>query len=307
MWQELGDSHPRLDTGGDPAVAALAIVQHGPVSVAQLRAAGLRDDAIKHRVRRGRLHRVHRGVYAVGHPRLDARGRLWAALLACGGPGHAVACLRSAAAWWDLLPEPKRPDVATLRNSRSTAAIRVHRLRDLKASDLTTQPDGLRLTTPTRTLIDLAAILTRHRLERVCHRAEMLRLLDTTALGATRSRPGAANLRAALTTLAGHDPDITRSDLEERFLALVAHAGLPRPRVNARVNGYEVDFWWPEHRLVVEVDGAGAHLTPTAFQADRGRTNALTLDGVTVLRFTYADVTARRRHVATQVSRALRV
>src|SRR3954447_4676031 len=202
VWHGMGDSRPKCDEGGDPIVAELAIRQRGVVGVAQLRAAGLSASAVKYRRKRGRLHRVHTGVYAVGHPRLDERGRLWAAVLACGGPASAIARHRPAAAVWALLPEPPRADVATLKHRRSTTRIRVHRLGDLDPRrDVVTHPDGLRVTTPTRTLIDLAAILTGHRLERLCHRAEHLRLLDTRPLREVTNRPGAAKLRHALETL----------------------------------------------------------------------------------------------------------
>jgi Transcriptional regulator, AbiEi antitoxin len=177
-----------LLTPGDLGVAALAQRQHGVVSTAQLHATGLGRGAIDLRVRRGRLTRLHRGVYAVGHARLTIRGRYWAALLACGGPGRAALSHRTAAAVWDLLPSPAgRYDVTTRRTGKSTPAIRVHRHR-LEAQDIARQEDGLALTTPTRTLIDLADQLTPHQLTRACHRAEILRLLD-----ARRSPPASTN------------------------------------------------------------------------------------------------------------------
>jgi hypothetical protein len=143
-----------------------------------------------------------------------------------------------------------------------------------------------------RTLADLANVVTAHQLERLCHRAQTLRLLDA---GALRSR-GA--LRKALATLQNDDPQITRSELEDRFLALVARAGLPRPLVNARIDHYEVDFLWPAHRLVAETDGAATHLTPTAFEHDRRRDAELLLAGYRVVRFTWVQVTEQPDGVA---------
>ena len=158
-----------------------------------------------------------------------------------------------------------------------------------------------------RTLVDLAGVLTAQQLERSCHRAEVLRRLDA-ADGGAPARPrrsrGARDLRAALATLAPAAPDITRSELEERFLALVADAGLPRPEVNAAVAGHEVDFLWRDHRLVVETDGAATHLTPTAFEEDRRRDAALQVAGFRVVRFTWRQITDDGRRVV-QVVRAL--
>lgn len=278
-------------------MAELAQRQHGAVSTAQLHAAGVGRGAVERRVRRGRLHRVHRGVYAVGHPRLTGRGRLWAAVLACGGVGVAVLSHRAAAAVWDLRPLPGTLDVTTLRRSVSTRTLRLHSSKTLDPlDDVVRQPDGLPVTAVARTLVDLAAVLTAHQIERTCHRAEFLRRLDTAAIGRILQRAparGARNLRAALATLATAEPDVTRSELEERFLALVAQAGLQQPRVNTRVAGHEVDFVWRAARLVVEVDGVQAHLTPVAFERDRRRDVDLQLAGFHVLRFT-------RRRIATE-------
>lgn len=279
------------------------------MSTAQLHGLGLTRGAIALRVRNGRLHRVHRGVYAVGHARLAPRGRLWAAVLACGGVCAAVLSHRTAAACWDLLPSPAgRIEVTTLRESASTAAIHVHRSHTLDPlDDIVHEHDGLPVTTVTRTLVDLAGILTPHRLQRVCHRAEVLRRLDAAELLARLDRlPGrpSRSLRAALATLAVAEPDITRSELEERFLALVARAGLPPPKVNAMVGGYEVDFLWADARLIAETDGAASHLIPTAFERDRRRDAMLLVEGFRVVRFTWRQVT-RERRVVTRTLRAL--
>jgi very-short-patch-repair endonuclease len=286
------DNRRRLHTpGGDPGIAVVAGRQEGVVSYAQLRALGLSASGIDRRVRSGRLHLVHRGVYAVGHPRLTWRGRLWAAVLATGGPGRAAISHRSAAALWQFAPIPAgRIEVTTLLTSHTTAALHIHRARSLEA---TTDDEGLPLTTPARTLLDLADVLTPHRLERACHQAEYRRLLDMKAIDELIARsPGrrTRKLRTALATLARAEPAITRNKLEERFLELVAHAGLPRPRVNTLVEGHEVDFFWPDLRLVVETDGRDAHLTPTAFEDDRRRDGDLVVAGHRVLRLTRRQV-----------------
>jgi hypothetical protein len=280
-----------LHTPVDEALAALAFRQHGVIARAQLVELGLGRGAIRSRLQRKRLIRLHRGVYAVGHRRLTADGHVWAAVLACGGPDVAVLSHRSAAASWELLPSPSRVDVTTLRASHSTAATRVHRGR--LAEDEIVWRNGLRVTTVARTLVDLATVLTPHQLQRVCHRSAFLRILDTTGID---TAPRA--LRAALATLERGEPQITRSELEERFLSLMAQFDLPAPLVNGRIQGHEVDFHWPHHRLIVEVDGAAAHLTLKAFEDDRRRDAELQLAGWRVVRFTWRQLTYEREAVA---------
>lgn len=234
---------------------------------------------------------------------------MWAAVLACGGVDAAVLSHRTAAAAWDLRPlSSGKLDVTTMRRCASTPKLRVHKGRTLDPlDDVVRQPDGLPVTSMARTLVDLAGVLTAQQLERSCHRAEVLRRLDVgevERLLAPRRSRGARNLRAALATLALAAPDITRSELEERFLALLADAGLPRPEVNAVVAGHEVDFLWRDCRLVVEADGAATHLTPKAFEEDRRRDAALQVAGFRVVRFTWRQITDDGRRVV-QVAGAL--
>jgi hypothetical protein len=173
----------------------------------QLRAAGLGEGAIRWRVRVGLLHRLYRGVFAVGHVRLTWRGRLWAAVWACGGPDVAAASHRSAAAVWDLLATPSGAiDVTTARHRAPAAGIRIHRARSMPDFNLDAD-DGLPVTTVARTLIDLADVLDARRLERVCHRAEHLRLLDARAAPGRRTR----KLGSAIATLAHDDPQLPRT------------------------------------------------------------------------------------------------
>jgi len=281
-----------------PGLVELTRRQRGVVSASQLRDLGLGPNALERRVRQGWLRRVHRGVYAVGHAPLTFTGRCWAARLATDG----VLSHRTAAALWDLLPPPSGAlDVTTPRGAETRAGIRVHRSRT--ALDVE-ERDGLAVTTVDRTLVDLADLLTPHRLERVVHRAEELRLLDASALRAPGRRT--RHLRSALATLATADPDVTRSELEERFLALVAEHGLPRPRANARLHGHEVDFLWPAQRLVVETDGAAAHLTPTAFERDRRRDATLLAAGHQVVRLTWRQVVQEPDVVAAALRARLR-
>ena len=160
-----------------------------------------------------------------------------------------------------------------------------------------------------RTLVDLAGTLGAHRIERACHRAQTLGLLDAAALDEALTRARGRRIRAlrlALEALAIADPAITRSELEERFLALVARDGLPRPEVNATVEGFEVDFVWREARLAVETDGAATHLTPSAFEEDRRRDAVLQIAGFRVVRFTWRQVVHQPKAVAKTLLALLR-
>jgi hypothetical protein len=277
------------------------------VSTEQLVGLGIGRSGIHERVRRGWLHPYCRGVYSVGHARVVGRARLWAAILACGGPLAAVLSHRTAAALWELIRMPTgRVDVTTLRRNASTKLIRVHKSRTLGPADITTI-DGLPVTTPTRTLIDLADQLPPQRLERALHRAEHQRLLNTAAIHARlASLPGRRSraLHHALDTLTP-GPQITRSELEDRFLALIDQHNLPRPLANHQVEGHEVDFYWPTHNLIVETDGAATHLTPTAFEHDRHRDAQLTAAGYRVIRITWRQLTEQPHEVARLLKRLL--
>ena len=198
---------------------------------------------------------------------------------------------RAAASLYDLMPQPRMIDVTTRRQSRSMPGIRVHRGAPQEHDTI----EGLPLTSPTRTLLDLATVLTEHRLSRVCHRAEQLRL----PIEPFDGERGAKRLRRVLARL--DEPQLTRSELEDRFLSLVDSANLPSPRTNARVSGYEVDFLWAQHKLVVETDGTATHLTRSAFERDRERDRRLTIAGYRVVRFTWRDVVRRPKSVAAEL------
>lgn len=288
----------------DRNLADLAARQHGVVALAQLRMLGMSASAVRDRVATGRLHRVHRGAYAVGHPLLPAEGRWMAAVLSCG-PGS-VLSHRSAAALLGLRPSARTGiDVsAPGRAGRSRIGIDAHRAATLAAEDLTSVR-GIPCTTVARTLLDLAEVVDCRALERACEQAEMLRLLDLRAvddvLKRAAGRRGAPILRAVFADL-DFGATLTRSELEERFLALCASSGVPRPRVNACVNvnggSLEVDFLWPERRLIVETDGRRAHGTRQAFERDRRRDQRLALAGWRVVRFTWRQVVHEPAEVA---------
>jgi very-short-patch-repair endonuclease len=237
------------------------------------------------------LHRVHRGVYAVGHARLTFRGRLWAAVLATGG----VLSHRSAAAVDELMPPPTGAiDVTVSGEARSRKGIRVHRSKTLDPlNDVVQDEDGLPRTSIARTLVDLAEVLNERQLKRVLKRAETLRIADVKQLPGRRLLPVV------------HEPELTRSELERRFRRLLRRRALPQPRSNATIMGYEVDFLWPDASLVVETDGRAAHLTATAFEDDRRRDAELLVAGYRVVRFTWTQVTAEPERVANTLQRLL--
>jgi hypothetical protein len=290
----------------DVRIAALAAGQGGAVSRLQLVAMGLSCAAIDQRVRRGRLHVVHRGVYAVGHPVLGTRGRWFAALLSC--PGAALS-YETAGAGWDLRRVPAGRIELTAPRAAGTgrgSGLLVHRGR--LAPDEVTQRDGLAMTTLERTLLDLAAFRPVAAVEQLVRRAEALRVLDVASLSRLLARhPGRPGSPALREVLAEWDPVSagTRSELEERLLVVCAGAGLPRPLVNAHVAGLEVDLSWPAARLVVELDGFAFHATRDAFERDRRRDAALALAGWRVLRFSWRQVTREPVVVAAAIERAI--
>jgi Transcriptional regulator, AbiEi antitoxin/Protein of unknown function (DUF559) len=272
----------------DAEIARLAARQHGVVSREQLEALGVGRRAVSHRAAAGRLHRVHRGVYAVGHPILTPNGHRMAAVLACG-PGAALSHA-SAAALWGIRPTAAtRIDVSVpgAGGRAKRPRLRVHRASGLQPTEVT-KHQAIRVTTPARTLLDLAAQLPRRALERALDQAEILELFDLTALGAVvraheRERGAGALSRALQDHHAG--TTLTKSTLEELMLTICADHGLPQPQVNAWVEGVEVDFLFAAEKLVVEADSWKYHRTKRAFERDRERDAILAQAGYRALRF----------------------
>jgi very-short-patch-repair endonuclease len=279
----------------------LAKRQHGVVTRAQLIERGFNGDAIKHRMAKGRLHAVRRGVYAVGRPELTQEGSFMAAVLACGSA--AALSHSSAAALWAIRPVRRGLIEVSIAKDTGLRPTRVnlHRRPAMSPDDVTTRR-GIPVTTPVCTLTDLAACLRRHELEAAINEADRLGLTDPERLRQALQgvkRPGAAKLRAMLD---GRTLRLTRSELERWFLPIARRAGLPEPLTNVRVNGYEVDFYWPELGLVVETDGLRYHRTPQQQARDRLRDQAHTAAGLTQLRFTHDQI----RHDPAHVERTLR-
>jgi len=286
----------------DRRLAALAGEQEGVVRRAQLRDLGLTEKAIRHRVDRRSLLPLYRGVYAVGHERLSPAGRRLAAVWACGE--RAALSHRSAAGTWGFRGGgAARIDVTIrARSAIPRDGLRLHlTTRPLEVTRLGLLP----VTTPARTLLDLAGAVPAHQLAAALHQAEVLDRFDLGALrdvlAAHPRHPGRRPLAAALATTL---PE-TLSDLEDRFLALCAHHGLPRPAANARPLGFRVDFLWPDRRLVAETDGWRHHRTRSAFETDRARDQALAAAGYVVLRFTHRQVATAPADVAAKLSSLL--
>jgi very-short-patch-repair endonuclease len=300
----------RLDlTGADAVIAGLAARQHGVASWRQLIDAGLGPGAIAHRVRGGLLHRLYRGVFAVGYRPSTRHARWMAAVLAYGD--RAALSHTSALAHWDLRQSSSTMidiTVATRNGLSGRAGIRLHRCGALTEADVT-ERHRIRVTTVARTLLDAAASLQSPSLARTIERSEILELFDLGAVERTLeshvNHPGAAALAAAIALY--RDDELTRSDLEAMLLALCDAHDLPRPLVNHVVDGDEVDFLWPEQRLIVEVDGRRTHLTPQAFERDRAKDARLTVAGYRVVRFTYRQVSHDPQAVARTLRALLRV
>jgi very-short-patch-repair endonuclease len=266
----------------DLRVARIAARQHGVVSIRQLRSAGLTDTAVRNRVRTGRLHRAHRGVYAVGHRALSLEGRWMAAVLAF--PDEAVLSHRSAAELWGLLPRAGGPTDLTIssRGGRGRrAGIRLHRSSTL-TPEQRTRNRGFPVTTPSRTISDLRRVISEPELRRAIRQAELLGLP---------------------TGLPVHLP--TRSELEDRFLALCRRHRLPPPEVNVSLGGLTVDFLWRKSRLVVETDGYRYHRGSVAFEDDHDRDLRLRRLGFDVVRLSFRQVTRESAEVAALLRREL--
>jgi very-short-patch-repair endonuclease len=268
----------------------LAARQYGVVSATQLAAAGLSKDAISRRAVSGRLHRLYRGVYAVGHDALPERGRLLAAVLACGP--DAVLSHRSAGWLWAILPSARRIEVTSPRRRTARGDLAVHRSSELDDEDRTVL-DEIPVTTVARTLVDLAEVLPEDRLARAVHETEVRRSFDLRAIERTLARlPGRRGRHQLRRVLAGYRPDRydLESEAERRFLELCRRLTLPEPQNGVLLEGYRVDFYWPHARLAVEVDGVAFHHTRRAFHDDRRRDRALATAGVQVARVTWRDL-----------------
>lgn len=298
------NSSPKPRTPPDRQLAALATKQYGLATGAQLRALGIAPSDVAYRVRTGRLHRVHRGVYAVGHECLSVKGRSLAAVLAVG-PGAALSHRAAGAQWGFLDWDGDEIEVTVAQRRQGRPGLRLHVVRALAPHDVTVRAT-IPVTTPARTLLDLADVLGDRPLRRALHEAEVQRRVSHPQLIAQLARANGRRGAARLAALVADGPTPTRSELEDRLLELLARHGLPRPQTNVRLHGpprpqpnarpagltttIEVDFLFPALDLVIETDGERYHGTRLARAADARRQAELEAAGYRVLRLTWADV-----------------
>jgi very-short-patch-repair endonuclease len=288
----------------DRQIAWIAERQFGLISLDQLRGMGMAETTVHKRMESGSLHRIHHGVYAVGHPGMDLNRRRMAAVLACGP--DAVLSHRSAAALWGIRDDDHVSiDVtAPNRRGRIPSGIDAHRDGSLADDDRTTH-SGIPCTSLVRTLLDLAAVVPIWELRKALSEAEVMRLLDLVSLRRlirrSRGRRGVARLRLLLDEI-HPETKRTRSEMERRFLRLCAGAELPQPEVNVPlyVEGRRLmpDFLWREANLIVEADSRRYHDTDSAFQRDRQREQRLLLAGWRVARCTWEQVEREPRRLA---------
>jgi hypothetical protein len=283
----------------------LARAQHGVVTRGDLEGLGFSGEAIDHRLEIGRLHLIWRGVYAVGRPDLTPRGRWMAAVLACGD--DAALSHRSAAALWGIgYEDRKRIDVSIRRRSRlERPGIVVHARAALPERSVVRR-FGIPVTHPIQTLIDLATELKIMRLERAVNEADKVDLVDPETLRrALDGYVGMPGVKALRVMLDRHTFRLSDSDLEIFFRPLAIAAGFPLPQTKAWVLGYEVDFWFPDHGLVVETDGLRYHRTPAQQARMVKRDQKHTAHGLRVLRFTNWQI-AHAPNEVTDVLRQIR-
>jgi hypothetical protein len=280
--------------------------QHGVVSIRQLLGPlGYSQSAIARAVAAGRLHRLHRGVYAVGHSRVSRSGMCLAAVLA-GGPGALLS--HASAAWlWEISSRGPAPfEVIGPVPRRPRPLIRLHRGRNLAAEDRYVL-DEIPVTALPRTYLDFAATASAHHLARALDVGEQRGLFDLGPVESVLDRnvghPGAGRLSRAMGIY--RPPNVIRSKLEGRFLDLVCRAGLPTPSPNINIGGYELDVYWPQERFVVELDVYETHGTHAAFENDRLRQEDLLLLGIGMTRVTGPRFDREPQTVIERVARLL--
>jgi predicted transcriptional regulator of viral defense system len=302
-----GNNSPKRSSDDpDRLIGEVAARQYGIITCAQLRANGLSREAIKYRLRLGRLLPLYRAVYAVGHDALTREARWLAGVLACGE--GAVLSHQPATAHWHLWSGWAGKVHVTVPSKRRPArGIRLH--KGFLPPDEMTVHRGIPITTVPRTIFDMAATLRPRQVERLMNEAEVLRLWDPLSLHDLLDRyprrPGAPAVRAALIARS-EGATFTRSDLEEMFIELLDEAGLPRPETNVilQYSGrtFEVDCLWRRERLIVELDAYGTHSTRASFEGDRERDQILAAARWRVVRVTDRQM----KHSPAQVKARMR-
>jgi very-short-patch-repair endonuclease len=280
----------RSNHSPDEALAELAGRQHGVVSRKQLTALGFTRDAVRRRVERKRLQRLYPGVYAVGHTGLTPDSRRLAAVMACG-PG-ALLSHRAAGVAQHLLPASSHFEITLRHGRKSRPGIVIHRSRLIHPDDRSSVR-GIPVTSVARTLVDLADVLSEERLAKAVHEAEVQRVFDLGAVEAVAARLAGRKGRHKLSrVLAAYQPEphFLRSEAERRFKRLCERHSLPQPQFNVHMAGQELDAWWEDVQLAVEIDGAEVHHTRRAFHEDRARDRRLAAHAIRVVRVTWRDL-----------------
>jgi len=303
---EYGRKYPRLAVAEpiDAAIAALAGRQHGNVTRTQLLHLGLGPSAIVYRVKTGRLFAVHIGVYAIGRRPVTPLEHATAAVLACG-PEAALSHRSAAILWGFVKGRLTAPFDVTVPGDRRPQGIRVHRSIVLTWRDLG-RHFGIRVTSPARTLLDCAPALKDKPLTRAVNEALLSPYLRMGELADVIERfprhPGAARL-AAFIERPGRG--LTRSDLEDAFVAFCERFGLPRPATNVMLAGYEVDALFAPEKLIVELDSYEFHSDRTAFENDRNRDADTLLAGYQTIRVTWERLKENPRREAARLDAIL--
>jgi very-short-patch-repair endonuclease len=271
---------------------------------------GMGRRAIAVRIDRGQIHRLHAGVYKVGCRRISRRGWWMAAVLASGSG----ACLsrRSAARLWRLIPPGHEWAEVTCPPPRRARRNGIVCHEGVIAEDERGVVDGIPVTSPFRTIFDLAAGLDLRELERAFHEAEVRGMTDRVSLPMLLERyPGRRGARSLRAVLGSEEPvGITRNDFEEAFLALIDAYGLPRPRMNAdlavRGRFFEIDALWEGQRVALELDGREVHGTKRRFESDRQRDRILVAEGWQTMRATWRQLQEEPAAIAADLHLALR-
>lgn len=274
----------------------LARRQHGLITRAQLRALGYSDRAIEHRIAHGRLHRLYRGVFAVGRPEVTDRGRWLAAVLACGGEAL-LSHLSAARLWKIVLKDDKLIHVSVTGTDRVRPGIAVHRRHNLGRRDVASR-DRIPVTAPTTTIVDIACGASEPVLERAINEADQRGVIRFDALQRELERmprrPGAGRVKQLVLR---HTFHLSRSDLERLFRPIAERVGLGRMETLAIVNGFEVDFWFPDLGLVVEAKSLTYHRTPIKQTTDVVRDQRHFANDVWPLHFTHWQIARQPAYV----------
>lgn len=283
----------------DATIARLAAGQKELVTRAALLADAVTAKAIRHRLETGRLRTVHPGVYTTAYAPLSFEQRALASVLACGA--GTASSDGWAAALWLMLTEPAGPPEVRRQGEHRAGPAGVH-LRRCAELEVTVHR-GVPVTTPARTLLDLAASGPIGRLEEALNEALVTKRVTRAQLerAAASGRRGGRAVRALLADAPGY----TRQGAERRLRSLILKAQFSRPQFNARVEGHDADVLSPQHRLVVEVDGYAAHRHRRAFEQDRRLDQQRTAAGYRTLRLTWHQLTHEPEAVIARIAGAL--